>query len=144
MANEAASSDVEIHYTRPPDRMTIFRQHLVHRTTDCIITLLNHARVGRTVTVRGEPVLEGGAPIVWFTFPGAWHDIGRFHSAAGEFTGYYANVLTPVRFITPWKWETTDLFVDVWKDDRGAELLDEAELDAALLQGVIPATDAAR
>jgi predicted RNA-binding protein associated with RNAse of E/G family len=47
------------------------------------------------------------------------------------FTGYYANILTPVRFHSPLDWETTDLFLDVWLDaDGSATLLDEDELDA--------------
>ena len=129
---------------RPPGRMTIFRQRLVQRRDDCTVTLLEHADVRAPVMVRDRVVLEPGAPVVWFTFPEAWHDIGRFHTATGEFTGYYANILTPVRFITPTRWETTDLFLDVWLDEGGPVLLDEDELDAALRAGHVAAEAAAR
>lgn len=141
---ESLLSIVEIHYTRPPDRVTIFRQAVVHRDDTCVVTLLERADLPRPVTVGGRAVLESGAPAVWFTFPGLWHDIGRFHTVAGEFTGYYANVLTPVRFVTPLHWETTDLCLDVWLDDRGAALLDEDELEAAVHIGAVTSSDAAR
>jgi predicted RNA-binding protein associated with RNAse of E/G family len=132
-----AAGDVEIHYTRPPGRITVFRQRVVQRTQECIVTLLEHTELRRPVTVRDAAVLEPGAPVVWFTFPGRWHDIGRFHTAAGRFTGFYANVLTPVQFITSTRWETTDLFLDVWLDELGTELLDVDELDAALSEGAV-------
>lgn len=135
---------VEIHYLRPPGRTTIFRQRIVERTTACVITLLEHAELSRPVSVHGRTVLEHGSPVVWFTFPGLWHDIGRFHSAEDRFTGFYANVLTPVQFVTPLHWETTDLCLDVWVDDRGAELLDADELDEAEAAGAIAGAHAAR
>src|SRR5690606_7960062 len=83
-------------------------------------------------------------PVVWFTFPDAWFDIGRFHRADGRFTGYYANILTPVA-ITPGRWETTDLFLDVWlgRDGRVA-ILDEPEFADAVTAGWIDEATAAR
>lgn len=90
------------------------------------------------VIVNGEPVLEDGSPVIWFTFPGRWHDIGLFHTPAGTPTGIYANVLTPVRFLDERTWETTDLYLDVWLDATGRpDLLDADELDEALRLGVI-------
>ncbi|HEX2166458.1 MAG TPA: DUF402 domain-containing protein [Longimicrobiales bacterium] len=137
-------SIVEIHYTRPPRRTTVFRQHIVQRTSECVVTLLDHTDLSKAVTVRETVVLEPGAPVVWFTFPGMWHDIGRFHTTDGRFTGFYANVLTPVSAIVSNRWETTDLFLDVWADNAGTELLDEEELDAALNAGAVTPADGAR
>jgi predicted RNA-binding protein associated with RNAse of E/G family len=135
---------VRIHYRRPPDREQIFDQRVVARTADCVITLLDAAHLARPMRIGGEVALEAGSPIVWFTFPGLWHDIGRFHTAAGEPTGLYANVLTPVQFVAHDRWETTDLFLDVWLDRSGhVQLLDEDELDAALLAGWIDAATGA-
>jgi predicted RNA-binding protein associated with RNAse of E/G family len=131
-------SDVAIHYTRPPDRVTVFRQHLVHRASDCIVTLMPRTPLQRTATVGDTIILEPGSPIVWFTFPGAWHDIGRFHTAAGEFTGFYANLLTPVQLLSDNEWKTTDLFLDVWLGTAGdVHLLDEDEFDDAIAQRLI-------
>ncbi len=133
-AGEAAG-DVRIHYRRPPDRIDLFTQRLVVQKAGAWITLMEDADV-RPMRVGGRTVLEPGSPIVWFTFPRAWHDVGRFHTADGAFTGCYANVLTPVRFLDARTWETTDLFLDVWAGaDGNVALLDEDELQAALAAG---------
>jgi predicted RNA-binding protein associated with RNAse of E/G family len=90
------------------------------------------------------PVLEPGSPVVWFTFPDAWHDVGRFHRPDGQFTGFYANVLTPVR-IDGDDWTTTDLFLDVFVAPDGAvHVLDRDELDHAEGRGWIDAALARR
>ena len=84
------------------------------------------------VRIAGDIVLETGSEVLWFTFPGAWHDIGTFHRAAGSFVGTYANILTPCVFEDSGVWHTTDLFLDIWIDSSGTVLtLDEEELDEA-------------
>ncbi|HEX7118688.1 MAG TPA: DUF402 domain-containing protein [Longimicrobiales bacterium] len=136
-------TDVRIHYHRPPDRTDIFVQRLVRRTADVVVTLNDRTPLRRPVVVDGRVVLEDGAPVVWFTFPGAWHDIGRFHLADGTFTGYYANILTPVRFLDDDTWETTDLFLDVWLEPgRAPVLLDEDEFRTAVDHGWVDAPTA--
>ncbi|HEX6940386.1 MAG TPA: DUF402 domain-containing protein [Longimicrobiales bacterium] len=136
--------DVRIRYHRPPDRTETFVQRLVLRAPDVVVTFLDRTPRRPPVVVDGRIVLETGSPIVWFTFPGAWHDIGRFHRADGTFTGYYANILTPVRFLDGDAWETTDLFLDVWQTPGHAPaLLDEAEFRAAVDNGWIDAGTAA-
>lgn len=111
------------------------------------VTYLAEAGVPDPVPVAGRVVLEQASPAVWFTFPGARHDIGRFHTPDGRFTGYYANILTPVERRAPDRsgvevWHTTDLFLDVFvTPDGDVHLLDEEELDDAVLRGwVDPAT----
>ncbi|MEX2281437.1 MAG: DUF402 domain-containing protein [Gemmatimonadota bacterium] len=125
---------VRIHYRRPPERLTIFEQLLVHDGEHVIVTLSEKTNISTDVLVNGEAVLEAGAPVVWFTFPGAAHDLGRFHRRDGRFTGLYANVITPVEFESRLEWRTTDLFLDIWLPADGSVpvLLDEDELEAAL------------
>lgn len=136
---------VVIHYHRPPDRAERFEQWIVHRTPACVVTLLDAATVSRPILIDDAPALEPGAPIVWFTFRDAWHDIGRFHTRDGRFTGFYANVLTPVHGFDGDTWETTDLFLDVWQPAGGAaRLLDEDELAAACAAAAIDAATAGR
>lgn len=93
--------------------------------------------MARPSVIDGVTALESGSPIVWFTFPGAWHDVGRFHRADGTFTGLYANVLTPVDGVDGGDWSTTDLFLDVWIPATGgtARILDEDELADAVERG---------
>lgn len=137
--------DVVIHYTRLPDRLTLFRQAFVAREGDCTITLMEHAPLTQPVMARDATILEPGAPAVWFTFDNRWHDIGRFHLADGSFTGCYANILTPVRFESPLEWATTDLCLDVFLHPSGdALLLDEDELMEAEAAGWVDGTVADR
>ena len=137
---------IEIVYRRPPDRVRIFRQQLVHSGDAGVVTYLEAAEVpGPVRDDAGRVILEPGAPIVWFTFAGAWHDIGRFHLADGSFTGLYANVLTPVEMGGS-RWDTTDLFLDVWLA-QGAptpSILDRDELDEAEREGWLDASTAER
>jgi predicted RNA-binding protein associated with RNAse of E/G family len=129
---------VGITYRRLPDREQRFEQEVVARLdSGCVVTLLEAAELAAPVRVGGRAVLEPGAPVVWFTYPGAWHDIGRFHLLDGTFTGLYANVLTPVRMRGS-EWETTDLFLDLWQaQGEEARLLDEGELREAEGRGWI-------
>jgi predicted RNA-binding protein associated with RNAse of E/G family len=129
---------VRIHYRRLPDRDTVFDQQLVHREPGCIVTYMPGTPLERPLVIDGRIVLENGSPVVWFTFPGEWHDIGRFHTADGAFTGIYANVLTPVEIVDETTWRTTDLFLDVWvAPGAAARVLDEDELNEAVAAGSI-------
>lgn len=121
----------------------MFRQTLVHEASQAcrvLVTYLAESGVG-PVRVEGRTVLEARSPVVWFTFPGARHDIGRFHTPDGEFTGYYANILTPVQLLPPGAdgadvWHTTDLFLDLFvAPDGRATLLDVDELEEAVSRG---------
>ena len=126
---------VHIHYRRLPDREQVFRQIVVHDAGAYVVTLLEAAELARPVTAGGRVVLEPGAPVVWITYRGQWHDVGRFHLADGTFTGVYANVLTPVEMHGP-RWDTTDLCLDLWCGADGTlVVLDEDELRAAEAAG---------
>jgi len=139
-----SSTDVRIHYHRPPARTDVFIQRLIERSPACLVTFMERTPLPAAVVVDGAIVLEEGSPVIWFTFPGRWHDVGLFHTPAGEFTGTYANVLTPIRFLDERTWETTDLFLDVWVDPGGrAWLLDGDQLEEALAAGSISETLAA-
>lgn len=123
---------VLIHYLRPPERLQVFDQRLVLDADDVKVTLAEAMPFDPPMRIAGDVVLEHGSDVVWFTFPGAWHDVGRFHRADGTFTGIYANILTPAE-IDGDEWHTTDLYLDVWLAPDGTVMvLDEAELDEAL------------
>ncbi len=146
MRSEASTAEpVTIHYHRPPDREDVFVQRLVERTGSTIITFMERTPLARTLRVRRRIALENGSPVVWFTFPGCWHDIGLFHRADGRYTGTYANILTPVRLLDATTWSTTDLFLDVWVDLSGeASILDEDEFRHAIQRGWLEPGLAAR
>ncbi|MSR22061.1 MAG: DUF402 domain-containing protein [Gemmatimonadetes bacterium] len=147
---------VHIHYLRPPDRTDVYLQELVHDAGDAKVTLARNRRLERPIRVVDRIILEAGSDAVWFTFPGAWHDIGRFHLADGTFTGVYANILVPCVFEPGEVWHTTDLFLDLWLPANGATtgggpgdvggplLLDEKELAVAERRGWVDQGLAAR
>ena len=140
------SSQVRIHYRRPPDREEVFHQRAVLERQDVIVTLAEATKIDLPMMIDGRVVLEPGSAVVWFTFPGAWHDIGSFHREDGTFTGFYANVITPPK-IEKHVWYTTDLYLDVWMNPDGtAKLLDEDEFQGAISQRLIdqPTADRAR
>jgi predicted RNA-binding protein associated with RNAse of E/G family len=129
---------VQIHYHRPPARDDIFVQTLVARTPEVLVTFNEETPLPRPVMAADNVILEPGAPAIWFTFPGLWYDIGRFHLADGTFTGIYTNIITPVNFRDPVTWETTDLFLDLWLPPGGQSLiLDEDEFSHAIEEGWI-------
>ena len=124
-------SEIQIRYWRPPDRLQLFRQRLVLDRPDCKVTLAETWTPDRALEVAGEIVFEPGAPIVWFVFPGAWHDLGRFHLVDGTFTGYYANIIAPAK-LDGADWEIRDLCLDLWVSSKGAfHVLDQDEFEEA-------------
>ncbi len=136
---------VHIHYLRPPDRKDVFSQHLLLDTPEVKVTFARDLPFCPPIRILGRVALEKGSDAVWFTFPGLWHDIGRFHRADGTFTGIYANILTPVRISQPDLWHTTDLFLDVWIDPEGElTVLDRDHLDDALEKGWVSGETAGR
>ncbi len=152
---------VAIHYLRPPDHQTIYDQLILDEGADVIVSFQPSTSLKGPVRVGDTTILEDGSPVVWFTFPDRWHDIGLFHLADGTFTGLYANVLTPVQFepggtdrdtgdagdgsTADVIWRTTDLFLDVFRHPDGhVEVLDEKELAAAVATGAVDAVLAER
>jgi predicted RNA-binding protein associated with RNAse of E/G family len=132
---------VTIDYGRLGGTTVIYRQRLVHAGPRAIVTLQEDTPIARPKRIDGVVILEPGSPVVWFTFEGAWHDIGAFHRVDGTFTGWYANVLTPVDLPSPaggeWRWSTTDLCLDVWSDGDAVRVLDEDELETVVRAGAV-------
>jgi len=133
----SAERRARIHYRRLPADERVYDQRIVHEREDVIVTLSQPMALDAPMLIEGQVALERGSLALWFTFPGRWHDIGRFHRADGTPTGIYANILTPPLVEGP-VWHTTDLFLDVWIPARGGVmLLDEDELAGALEHGHI-------
>ena len=123
----------------------MFIQRLLLDTPEVKITLAEAVPFDPPIRIEGRTALEAGSDAVWFTFPGLWHDIGRFHRADGEYTGIYANILTPPIIHPDGVWETTDLFLDVWLTPDGRlTVLDEDQLKEAEEKGWVSEEDAAR
>ncbi len=123
---------ISLHYLRLPSRKQIYKQYLITKEAGANVTLSTDLVMDSPLIIKGETILETGSKIIWFTFPDTWHDLGLFHQADGAFTGIYANIITPLQYRSPFVWETTDLFLDIWIDLSGrAIVLDEDEFDLA-------------
>lgn len=119
---------VSIDYCRLPDQYAAFKQACVFENDEVIVTYAERSGIQHPKHLEQTIILEPDSPVVWFTFPNQWHDIGRFHRADGTFTGLYANIITPIERITRYHWSTTDLFLDLWIADDRLVLLDEDDL----------------
>ena len=78
---------VQIHYLRPPDREKVYTQYLIHDGEGVKVTYAHDLNFESPIRIAGVVVLETGSEVIWFTFPGAWHDIGVFHRADGSYSG---------------------------------------------------------
>jgi predicted RNA-binding protein associated with RNAse of E/G family len=134
---------IRYEYGRLGRDTVVYDQWLVVDRADVKVLLLKEHE-GRSVTAGGKIVLEPAAPVVWFVFPDAWHDVGRFHLADGTFTGWYTNMCTPV-LMSNTKWSSTDLFLDHWQPVEGSgEWLDEDEYQSAVQSNLVDLPTRAR
>ena len=127
---------IQLDYHRPGKGTTVFREWLILDRPDVKVLLLE--RYEKEAIRHGDSVmLASGAPVVWYVFTETWHDIGRFHDAQGNFTGWYTNICTPIE-IDGDRWKSPDLFLDLWQPVAGEPVwLDDDELADAVKRGVI-------
>lgn len=133
-------------YCRPPDRVSRIPTRVlsVDSTT---VRWLNELAPREALRFDGEVVMDRGGWAVWFVGNGASYDLGKVYSADGRHTGYYVDVLEPVRWqgddlatIEP----LTDLFLDLWVAPDGRwQILDEPEFQEAEERGWITQQQAA-
>jgi predicted RNA-binding protein associated with RNAse of E/G family len=85
--------------------------------------------------------MAAGYEAVWFLFKDEPFDVGRFYRPDGRWTGYYVDMLEPVRWqhSAPETLEPiVDLFLDLWiAPDGGFTVLDDDEFEEALAGGHI-------
>ncbi len=125
-------------FVRPPGRRVSFQSLLLEATEDLII-VAHDSSPPTPVSHFGEIVLDRGYETVWFLFKDRPFDVGRFYRPDGTWTGYYVDVLEPVRWqgsdpttLAP----IIDLFLDLWIAPDGRHLvLDEDEFEEAVRLG---------
>lgn len=131
-------SIVDIRYRRIGRPTEVYRQFVLESGPELVVSLQPRTPIAEPLVVDGLTILEPRSPVIWFSFPGKWHDIGLFHRTNGALTGMYGNILTPVEFVDGRLWTTTDLCLDVWVPRWGpVQLLDEEDLDTAERDGRI-------
>ncbi|MDE2794887.1 MAG: DUF402 domain-containing protein [Gemmatimonadota bacterium] len=131
-----SGSLVDIRYGRIGRPTQVYRQLVLEAGPDLVVSFQPRTPIDEPLVVDGFTILEPRSPVIWFSFPGKWHDIGLFHRTNGAFTGRYGNIVTPLQFVDGRLWATTDLCLDVWVPRWGpVRLLDEDELASAEEEG---------
>ena len=135
---------VTLTYKRPPDRVNHFQQELLY-LDDAVIVTSQRVKPSSPIIQKGVPVLADNFAAVWFVFTGLWYDVGKVYNLENEWTGYYCDVLKPVKRSVDVngklnRFEITDLFLDLWINPDGTyEIQDEDEFEEAVQKGAIDA-----
>jgi len=134
---------IELVYTRLPDKVSHFRQELIYFDETVIVTQ-QRINISKPLIVGGGVVLGDDYTAVWFIFPDKWYDIGKIHNQSGRVTGYYCDIISPMsRFESEssefvFRVEITDLCLDLWVSLEGSyQILDEDEFEVAVKNGWI-------
>lgn len=133
---------VTLTYKRPPDRINHFQQQLLYVDSDVIVTF-QRVNPSSPIVQNGETVLADNFAAVWFVFTGLWYDVGKVYNLNNEWTGYYCDIMKPVKrsMNTTGEldcFEITDLFLDLWVNPDGSyEIQDEDEFEEAIQTGAI-------
>ncbi len=130
--------EITFDFIRPPDRRVSIKGLLLDAKDDTI-AVATALSPSKPVEYLSEIVMDTGWWAVWFVFQGRPFDIGRVYRPDGTWTGYYVDVLEPVR----WKGSdpttlepAVDLFLDLWiAPDGGYLVLDEDEFEQAISLG---------
>ena len=135
---------VTLTYKRPPDRVNHFQQELLYLDDDVIVTS-QRVKPSSPIVQNGETVLANNFAVVWFVFTGLWYDVGKVYNLNNEWTGYYCDIMKPVKRnldVTGQlnRFEITDLFLDLWINPDGTyQIQDEDEFEEAIQNGAIDA-----
>ncbi len=141
-----SKGQIVFEFVRPPDRRVAFTAHLLE-ATEHLIVVAHDLAPSRPLHYGGVPVLAAGYGAVWFLFKDQPFDVGRIYRPDGTWTGYYVDVLEPVRWqdADPHTLDPlVDLFLDLWiAPDGGHLVLDEDEFAAAVRLGHLTPAQAA-
>lgn len=122
---------IELIYKRLPDRVNYFPQNLLYEDDDVIVTT-QHIKPSSPIVIDGVTVLGDNYRAVWFVFANRWYDIGKIYNLENQFTGYYCDIILPMKR-TETHFEITDLFLDLWVSPDGSyQVEDEDEFESAI------------
>ncbi|MDR7543254.1 MAG: DUF402 domain-containing protein [Armatimonadota bacterium] len=137
---DRARGELAFDFIRPPNRRVVFRSLLLDATND-VMVVAHESAPSKPLNILGERVVDHGYWAVWFVFKDQPFDVGRFYRPDGTWTGYYVDILEPVRWqgAEPATLEPIiDLFLDLWVSPDGRHVvLDEDEFQEAVRHGVL-------
>ena len=122
---------IELIYKRLPNRVNHFQQNLLYEDSKVIVTS-QQVKPSNPILIDGVTVLGDDFTAIWFVFADRWFDIGKIYNRDNQFTGYYCDIIMPMKR-TESNYEITDLFLDLWVSPDGSyQLHDEDEFEAAI------------
>ena len=122
---------LELIYKRLPNRVNHFQQELLYEDSSVIVTT-QQLKPSNSIVIDGKTVLDNGFTAVWFVFANLWYDIGKIYDLQNIFTGYYCDIIMPMRRAEN-HFEITDLFLDLWVTPDGAyQIQDNDEFEEAI------------
>ena len=133
---------VTLTYKRPPNRVNDFQQQLLYVDDEVIVTS-QRVKPSSPIVQNGKTVLDDNFATVWFVFTGLWYDVGKVYNLDNEWTGYYCDIMKPVKRSMDVNgklecFEITDLFLDLWVNPDGTyQIQDVDEFEDAVQKGVI-------
>ena len=131
---------VTIQYRRLPGGVRQFQGVLREETSNRLV-IEQQLRVRKPRRQFGRVAVGEGCLAEWVVFRGRWYDIGKFYDSKRMVTGYYCDIIRPVRRLLSNATKTsiiTDLFLDLWITREGRYVvLDEDELERAIAKHII-------
>ena len=111
-------------------------QNLLYEDDDVIVTT-QRIKPSSPIIIDGVTVLGDNYRAVWFVFANRWYDIGKIYNLEDRFTGYYCDIILPMKRLET-HFEITDLFLDLWVSlDGSYQVEDEDEFESAVAQNWI-------
>ena len=138
---------VTIQYRRLPGGVRQF-QGVLRAETSSRLVIEQRLPVRKSRRHFGRVAVGKGYLAEWIIFRERWYDVGKFYDSKSRLTGYYCDIIRPVARLLSNVTRTsiiTDLFLDLWITPDGEYVvLDEDELDRALMKHVISSSLAGR
>jgi len=127
---------IDLIYKRLPNCINHFEQKLVYKDRSVIVTT-QQITPSEPIVIEGITVLGPNFWAIWFIFAKQWYDLGKIYNPQGKFTGYYCDIIKPMKR-SGTQIEITDLFLDLWvTPDLGYQILDHDEFASAIQNGWI-------
>ena len=128
---------IHLIYKRIPNRVLEREDEVIADLGNVVVAKSTFSGMLAPLKVNGVKVIDNGYNMIYFAFVGKNYDILKVYDEKGNFKGLYIDVLAYTKRYGD-TIEMLDLFLDIFVFPSGeAFLLDEDELELALLHGLI-------
>jgi predicted RNA-binding protein associated with RNAse of E/G family len=134
------SRDLNLFFTRLPDRETVYPQRKVHQLEECLMTAFHEPKLVKPIEAAGEVIVKGQFYGIAYYIWDEWYTVNRVYDRDLGFKGYYCDIITPIQKSCT-RLALTDLFLDlfVFPDGRWS-VEDEDEFEQGVRDGLMDET----